>query len=302
MQSQNIPLFFEYYQNNFEHSSENHDIVFDIHTAIKNDELENIKKYFNLENIDQQDSLGKTPLMHALKMNKRKIAKYLLKKGADINIQSNEGKLSFHYYTEHDDHDDNNIPIVTVGLMKKLVSNQNINLFMTNKTFNKNIISISLINKYMYDFIYYLFDFDIDFKNVTVGLNLCQYLCDTYASTVYADLLIRKAFSNKYINFIVITYGEMIMQLQEQYRMLNKYVVKIRPYLDIWNNIAKNPPLKITRELFTSEYCVICNDDEPTAVFLPCHHKVICTDCHEYIKDDKICCYCRTEIKHTIHQ
>lgn len=309
---QSIPLIFQYYKK--QESDEENDIqdepeiVFDIHTAIKNDELENIKKYFNLENINQQDSLGKTPLMHALKMNRRKIAKYLLKKGADINILCKDNKLPFHYYIDHERESDSVDYTITMGLTKKLISNQNINMFMTKETFDDNIISMCLENEYPLKFIKYLLDFDIDFKEIDMCGPICIYL-SKIKLTLEAPALIDKVFTKKYNNFAEHSYRS-ILQLFQKYRYYSSsysggYIISngVLVYSSrVWNKYAKNPPLKITKELFTTEYCVICDDDKPGVVYLPCHHKVVCNDCYQFVKDDTTCCFCRTNIKKTIIQ
>lgn len=62
---------------------------------------------------------------------------------------------------------------------------------------------------------------------------------------------------------------------------INKNNIKIIDNIDI-NNI----------NIYKVEECVICLDNDPNIIFLPCGHQCCCNLCYEQLKDKK-CLLCR---------
>lgn len=92
--------------------------VFDL---CKEGSLEKLKIKLDQKNLDQIDEDGLTLLMWSCDRGHLSIVNFLLEKGADINIQDNEGQTSLHYAVscEHKD------------LVELLLKNKKINIDLT---------------------------------------------------------------------------------------------------------------------------------------------------------------------------
>lgn len=71
----------------------------DLQLAIEKGDLEAVKKHLDkdVELLNKGDEEGKTPLHHAIEMEKNDIAKYLIEQGADINQADDEKESPLHY-------------------------------------------------------------------------------------------------------------------------------------------------------------------------------------------------------------
>lgn len=274
----------------------------DIFQYIKDNDLKKVKIYFheytfstiNIKHID-----GKTPLMVALELNHTKIAKFLLKYGADVNIKSNDGKLAFDYYSNHTNTDDNT---VSMKLMKKLVTQDNLNIDMFEECYQSD---------YPFSFIGYLFDFNIDkiLKDDDMTDRLMMYLI-LYAQHLTKDDTLELIY--KFLNSIInlTSFIDRIQHRHTRYRTKTKDISAclnklgeetFDGYITVqrfWISQIDKVLLKI-QKVFDMELCVICHDEKPTVVTLPCYHKVCCKECYDII-DHMECCYCRTKINRTI--
>ena len=62
-------------------------------------------------------------------------------------------------------------------------------------------------------------------------------------------------------------------------------------------------PLKNNINKFREELCMICLDNEPDTMVLPCEHSVVCKECSAKLRDTnnkKKCIKCRVEITHIL--
>jgi hypothetical protein len=70
-----------------------------IHDAVKSGDMQNVKTLIDGANelLNAQDEDGKTPLHHAVRTGNGEIARYLIERGADINLTDTENESPLHY-------------------------------------------------------------------------------------------------------------------------------------------------------------------------------------------------------------
>lgn len=67
-----------------------------IHSIVYSGKVDRMEYFIDVNNINHQTNEGVTPLLLALLLDKYDIAKYLIDKGADVNIADNEMNLPIH--------------------------------------------------------------------------------------------------------------------------------------------------------------------------------------------------------------
>ncbi len=71
--------------------------------------------------VNVTDNSGWTPLFCACKWGRLKICEFLLQRGADANIKSNDKAIALHYFVRHDFGTENNVLVTKV--LKMLMDN-----------------------------------------------------------------------------------------------------------------------------------------------------------------------------------
>lgn len=71
--------------------------LYPLHELIFNNDLENLKKLINKDNIEDLDCGGNTPLLVAIKLKRIEIIKYLLDNGANPYSRDKENFSSYFY-------------------------------------------------------------------------------------------------------------------------------------------------------------------------------------------------------------
>ena len=274
----------------------------DVFEYIRDNDLKKVKeyfKYFTFDAINIKDMDGMTPLMFALYLNHKKIIKFLLKHQPNVNIKCKKGRLAFDYYSNHINTENNTVHI---NIIKQLVTQENLNCDMFKECYQSD---------YSFNFIDYLLDYDINhlINDTDRMVDLMGYMILYREHLTHEETLI---LIDKFLNSIknldsfatkISRIGHILYTKHSQGGIRNcRLKLSDNNHsgpVSFWlNRIDKI--LISTIHIYEEELCVICQDEKPDIITIPCHHKVCCKECYDIMKDST-CCLCRTNIIRTIN-